>query len=40
MKKVRRVRQEEKAEESTPKLKEIENDDEDIVRQVSFSMDF
>ena len=39
-KKVRRVRQEKETGEQLPTLKEIEDDDEDVVRQVSFSTDF
>ena len=39
-KKVRRIKQEKKTEEQLPKLKEIEDDDEDVVRRVSFSTDF
>ena len=39
-KKVRRIKQEKETEEQLPKLKEIEDDDEDVVRRVSFSTDF
>ena len=39
-KKIRRVKQEKETEEQIPSLREVDDDDEEVVRRVTFSTDF